>query len=108
MDNRKGKSVFLFVSLLPNKDIHILDPVSHLVIYSITIAVFQHYACGYLFTMTLKASSVNVFLNKNAHPAGLAWIFLQHGLVFYYFLNYLILPVIQNAVYSCVVLIIIY
>lgn len=80
----------------------------YLVIYSITIAAFQHYACGYLFTLILRASSVNVFLTKMPILLGWPGCFCNIGWLFYYFLNDLILPVIQNAVYGCVVLIIIY
>lgn len=79
MDNRNGPSILLSISLLPNKDIKIQNPVCHLVICRIPIAVFQNCACVYLSTMTLRASPANVFPGKDAHPAGLAWIFSFHA-----------------------------
>lgn len=41
MDNRNWQSILLSVSLLPNKDIKIPNPISHFIIYRISIAVFQ-------------------------------------------------------------------
>lgn len=40
---------------------------------------FQNCACAYLSTMILRASSVNVFLDKDASPAGLVCIFFFHA-----------------------------
>jgi len=71
VDNRNGQTILLSVSSLPNKDIKIPNPLSHLVIYRIPIAVFQHCPCVYLSTTILRASSVNIFPGKDAQPAGL-------------------------------------
>lgn len=106
MDNRKGKSIFFFVSLLPYNNIHILDPVSHLVIYSITVAVFQPVVTSSLSYLELPQSMY--FRTKMPILLGWPGPFCNMSWPFYYFLNDLILPVILNAVYGCVVLIIIY
>lgn len=108
MDTRKGKSIFLFISLLPNKDIHILDPVSHLIIYSITIAGFSALCLWLPLSWYLELLQSMYFWTKMPILLGWPGSFCNMGWLFYYFVNDLILPVIHNAVYDYVVLIIIY
>lgn len=108
MDNRNGKSTFLFVSLLPNKDMHILDPVSTWLFIASQLLLFSTMPVVTSSLWYLELPQSMYFWTKMPILLGWPGCFCNIGWLFYYFLNDLILPVIQNAVYGCVVLIIIY
>lgn len=113
MDNRNGPSILLSVSLLPNKDIKIPNPLSHLVLFFRIVPVFTSPLWYLELTQSMYSLiKVPILLGwpgsfSSMYGFAFDWV-ATWAHFFNYFLNGLILQAILSRMYGSVVLIIIY